>query len=758
MKLCAIATIAFVCCILCENAVGDELAIVQDGTAHAAVIVPASPTEYELLAQKELLDYIRRMTGANLTVGQPRSGQVTIYIGRASALPAPIEPPDNDDGYVVEAGTTDLWLLGKTDRGALFAVYDLLDTWGCRWYMPGELGEVVPQRKTLAVPLARHVETPDFMYRQIWYSWGGPPGGGERLNQWSLRNRLAHPRINHGHNLTATLPPDKYLTDHPEYYSLINGKRQPKQLCTSNPEVIKLVIEAVNRYFDANPDVLSYSLCPDDNTQFCECDSCKALDVGGTDPYTRKTLVTDRYTYFLNQVAQGIQERHPGKMVSTYAYVNYSTPPIRETISPHVAVFFTTSVYCSAHGIGDPQCKSRMEMKEHLAGWARACPNVFIYEYDPVPGNAEVPWPLFGARAKEMPVYRELGIKGFSFETHCSWATISPNFWVAARTMWDADLTDDKLLEDYCRGFFEESAEPMRQFYVALEGQFRRWTDKVGWGQRDIPDLFPLETVKECRAALNRALEIATEPITKKRLELIDMGFRYFESYFACRRIEREGGDWAEFDREYKQCWSLMKQLNEMYPDAILEISATQGFEEGFGSIAARRFGKELGFVTDWMVIGPFDNANMAGHSAVYPPEKQVNLEASYPGKSGKVRWRKYHSHGGYVDLTDTFKPKDWVTAYAYAVIESREDMASQIRCGSNDSLKVWVGGKLAYEYPGERVAQSDEDVVPVKIAKGRTPVLLKISQTEANWGFYFRLTDTNGNPIAPSKAKFLLK
>lgn len=35
--------------------------------------------------------------------------------------------------------------------GSLNAVYALLRSWGVRWYMPGELGEVLPTTKMLVV-------------------------------------------------------------------------------------------------------------------------------------------------------------------------------------------------------------------------------------------------------------------------------------------------------------------------------------------------------------------------------------------------------------------------------------------------------------------------------------------------------------------------------------------------------------------------------------------------------------------------------
>lgn len=111
-----------------------------------------------------------------------------------------------------------------------------------------------------------------------------PPETADDFRVWRLRNRLgSFARIAHGHNLTNTVPPATYFDSHPEYYALVNGKRQTTQLCTSNPDVVRLSIEHINAYFDANPQATSYSLCPDDNKDFCECANCTALDTGAVE-------------------------------------------------------------------------------------------------------------------------------------------------------------------------------------------------------------------------------------------------------------------------------------------------------------------------------------------------------------------------------------------------------------------------------------------------------------------------------------------
>ena len=41
-----------------------------------------------------------------------------------------------------------------------------------------------------------------------------------------------------------------------------------------------------------------------------------------------------------------------------------------------------------------------------------------------------------------------------------------------------------------------------------------------------------------------------------------------------------------------------------------------------------------------------------------------------------------------------------------------------------------------------------DRDIVPIRLPKGTTPILLKITNNLHNWGFFFRLTDSQGRQL----------
>ena len=50
------------------------------------------------------------------------------------------------------------------------AVYDLLERLGCRWYFPGDFGQVVPKAATIELPTLDVTGRPSFVVRNIWCS------------------------------------------------------------------------------------------------------------------------------------------------------------------------------------------------------------------------------------------------------------------------------------------------------------------------------------------------------------------------------------------------------------------------------------------------------------------------------------------------------------------------------------------------------------------------------------------------------------
>ena len=168
-----------------------------------------------------------------------------------------------------------------------------------------------------------------------------------------------------------------------------------------------------------------------------------------------------------------------------------------------------------------------------------------------------------------------------------------------------------------------------------------------------------------------------------------------------------------------------------------------------------------FGWLTDWKVIGPFDNTTNAGFERVYPPEQKVDLSAEYDGKNGKVRWQEVKATGDYglVDLNKPCGPLKSVAGYAYTEFHAAKQGPAQLRLGSKNGWKVWLNGKYIFgrdEY--HRGAEIDQYRMPVELKRGRNTILVKVTQNELvedwtkEWEFQLRITDASGTPVASAK------
>jgi putative heme-binding domain-containing protein len=144
-----------------------------------------------------------------------------------------------------------------------------------------------------------------------------------------------------------------------------------------------------------------------------------------------------------------------------------------------------------------------------------------------------------------------------------------------------------------------------------------------------------------------------------------------------------------------------------------------------------------------WHIAGPFDNGDGdTGFDTAYPPEKKIDLQATYTGKSGKVAWRTVKPDAkGYVDLQAFFAPDSTnIVSYLYREIESPVDQEATVLLGADDCSRLWINGKEVHDNREHRAAEPEQFTIKVKLKKGVNHVLLKINNGDGAHGFYFTL------------------
>ena len=169
---------------------------------------------------------------------------------------------------------------------------------------------------------------------------------------------------------------------------------------------------------------------------------------------------------------------------------------------------------------------------------------------------------------------------------------------------------------------------------------------------------------------------------------------------------------------------------------------------------------KQLGLLSNWWMIGPFDHRNGIGFNAAYPPETEIELQKKYAGTESEVSWTEKttdHRHA-LLDLNNLLGHHKGAVAYAYQEFESDRDQPVEIRLGNPNGWKLWVNGEPVFAH--EEYHQSsrlDQYRTPVMLKAGTNRILLKICQNEQTqdwaqrWEFQLRVCDGLGKAVLPA-------
>jgi hypothetical protein len=170
---------------------------------------------------------------------------------------------------------------------------------------------------------------------------------------------------------------------------------------------------------------------------------------------------------------------------------------------------------------------------------------------------------------------------------------------------------------------------------------------------------------------------------------------------------------------------------------------------------------RHFGFITQWHVVGPFDNRDRNGFDTAFAPETEVDFNQVLEGKSGPVRWQPFTSEHEYgkVNLNKPLGMQKEATAYAAATFHSDSDRPAELRLGTKNAWKVWLNGEYLFgrdEY--HRGQQMDQYQLKVHLRKGSNVVLVKCCQNEqkeewtVEWEFQLRVCDSAGSAILDSR------
>lgn len=506
----------------------------------------------------DLVLYVERMSGAGLELnyGEPPAGATgpLILIGElAEARSGPMTAHAlGKQAFRVIVSPDVIALYGESDLAASYAIYELLDRLGCRWFMPGALGEEIPNRPTLELEQRDDVLAPSTAYRDLWYA----------DLDFKRRNRLGGVELLAGHRL------ERWITlqqreEHPEWRAVVAGQPHPTRLRWSDPNVAAAIAEAIDTSL-TKTGVSSASLSPADGVDFDETVD-RSVDANDWDPAMGTTSLTDRLLVLSNRVAEAVAPRHPDLTLGLLAYVAYSRPPVREKVHPSIVPVIAPITYCRPHPLSDDACPGATDLRKNVEGWSARATRLAYRSYGYNLAEPSAPNPMLRKWSFDLPFMFAHKVAFFQPETLANFDTSLPALYLGIRLAWDTRRQPAIIADEIFERFYGHASKPARAYIEAIDAA---WTDVPAFSGSDLgyERRFTPARLKAARQALEATKAACVTDPEKARVEILDASLSQLELYMKLR-YQLRSGDIRTLDSDAQRWLDRTRELSEKYAD-----------------------------------------------------------------------------------------------------------------------------------------------------------------------------------------------
>ncbi|MCG9127606.1 hypothetical protein JT359_08415 [Candidatus Poribacteria bacterium] len=156
---------------------------------------------------------------------------------------------------------------------------------------------------------------------------------------------------------------------------------------------------------------------------------------------------------------------------------------------------------------------------------------------------------------------------------------------------------------------------------------------------------------------------------------------------------------------------------------------------------------------TAWWILGPFDNTVGIGYNTKYILEDITHIELTkkYEGIDEQISWKKFtdDTFDGFIDIGEDI---NWRVSYAFVNVTSPDERDVLFRFSSDDQAKIWLNGTEIFADSNAQTSMLDKHTIPATLKAGKNSILVKVCNERMSWGFYLRVTDTDGIPVEDLK------
>jgi len=493
------------------------------------IIVNENAGPGEKYAAEEFQRLFRDITTIELKIETVKSGKKAIYIGKTALDQLhsfdPTFPDLGEEGLYINIGKDRLLIAGGHPRGALYGVYEFFERYSGIRFLTADQTYIPQNASKIPIPFGDFLYVPHFFYRCSYYQENfDNPAFATRLrintitDDPHLGGKTGQELITH--SILTYLPVSEYGEDHPEYYALVDGIRKLNvgggpQVCSTNPEVIRIVTEGVKRALDAHPSLKSISVSQMDNDAVCECPVCS--DLNRKEESRAATHLT-----LVNAVAGKIAVTHPGVKIGTLAYRYSRKPPKSMKLLPNVQIMLCSFKCCTLHPLDDPGCSSNKLFCQDFYKWKEICENILVWNYNTNFDAYDLPFPNFNVIDKNVKVFKNNNAKGVFMQAAGNGLSSEMSDlrnYVMARCLWNPALESGQLVAEFCHLHYGKSALPILAYLHFVHSNAEKSGMHPGCFPKAVEVGIDKKVAQQIFSYFQEALKLAPDEPTRLRVQ-----------------------------------------------------------------------------------------------------------------------------------------------------------------------------------------------------------------------------------------------
>lgn len=435
---------------------GQEIQLVQNKSSNYKIVIPQSPKAVEARAAGILKQYLYKVTGVTIPIIKENNDKVTdaIYIGATDKGKNTLNEHVSGNDYVIATKGKDIYVYASKDgKGTLYGIYYFLEKYiGCK--KTSNIPAYTPIKNSIALsPNIHDLQHAQFDYCEVY----APESRDTEFRDWHGLDQFEELWGLWGHSFDKLVPAKVFFKEHPEYYTLVKGNRQPSQLCLSNEAVYHIVIDELKKRMANNPDAVYWSVSQNDDIGYCQCAQCKAIDDAEGGP--QGSLIR-----FVNKVAAAF----PDKKITTLAYGYTHKPTL--TLKPASNVYIFLSDIDAFREKSLREEGSAATFKSDLKGWGKLTTNLFVWDYITEFTNYLAPFPDMATYQDNIKFFKENSVKGVfmqgSGDTYSFMSELKS--YIAASLLQDDNAEPISTIKAFLDEYYGKAATFIHQYLELL--------------------------------------------------------------------------------------------------------------------------------------------------------------------------------------------------------------------------------------------------------------------------------------------------